>query len=81
MKNVQLQRSLQKKLEGILKNEDLFKGVARLDLQDGNKITAAPEARESTHICAYTLVMCDIRHSKERGRLEYARVVNSKRRL
>ena len=34
----QLQRSLQKKLEEISKNEDHFKGVARLDLQDGNKI-------------------------------------------
>ena len=38
LKNTQLQRSLQKKLEEISKNEDHFKGGERLDLQDGNKI-------------------------------------------
>ena len=34
----QLQRSLQKKLEEISKNEDHFKGGASVDLQDGIKI-------------------------------------------
>ena len=34
----QLQRSLQKKLEDISKNEDHFKGVRSVDLQDGMKI-------------------------------------------
>ena len=35
-------------------------------------ITAAPQARERAHLYAAILAMRYIRHSKERGRLEYA---------
>ena len=38
-------------------------------------ITAAPQARERAHLYAAILAMRYIRHSKERGRLEYAAIV------
>ena len=39
------------------------------------KITAAPQARERAHLYASILAMRYIGHSKEGGRLEYARIV------